>query len=708
MPRLADLPGQGGPERRGVGAAARGSAAAACRTPRAPASDRSCRAAVRAADQVPLDPAAVGARQLAAGQQRQAVADPATTVPGQSLPMIHRPPASRHVTSCRRSQCSRNSSRALASRHRTVASRRPTIAATSADENPSRSRSTRIVRYGTGIRSRTNWTSWASSAWSRGSGSGRSNARRPSSAGRSIDERRGGRVVAAELVEAEVHPDPEQPGAEPPRRVEPVEPVVHLPERLLRQVAGQLLVVDQAGQDADRASARSGPPGRRRPGRRRRGRSSTSRASPASAVDAGAARPGRRRRVRRRGRRPPRDRRPGIGFGRLPHRVTSCRRLSYGGGPRCRWSFFSETAAASTRRIPALPAIRPSIAGRSRAVGVGARPVPPGRHVRWRVLAPALRPADRASMTMTGWTPEVAAVPAEDRGAALGVLYRRVPASLRPRLIADALAEAERGMIDLSGLWVARRRGRVVGALLTQPLAGRAAAVWAPEVDPSWRRAATAVALVRAALDDLRARGFLLAQALLDESAPQHGAADLAGGGMPHVTDLVYLEADTARPARRPRRTSRRSTGRRSGPTTEADFRAVLQATYVDSLDMPELEGHPLARRHPGQPPRRGPVRRRPLAGRPRPGRARRGGGAAALRDPRPRRLGGRLPRPDPRRPGPRPGPRRPGPRPRPGPRRTSPGSSWPSTSATTPPTASTARRASPPSTAGPSTWRRS
>ena len=57
--------------------------------------------------------------------------------------------------------------------------------------------------------------------------------------------------MAAEQVEAEVHPDPEQPGAEPPRRVEPVEPVVHLPERLLRQVAREFLVADQAGQHAD-------------------------------------------------------------------------------------------------------------------------------------------------------------------------------------------------------------------------------------------------------------------------------------------------------------------------------------------------------------------------------------------------------------------------------------------------------------------------
>ena len=108
------------------------------------------------------------------------------------------------------------------------------------------------------------------------------------------------------------------------------------------------------------------------------------------------------------------------------------------------------------------------------------------------------------------------------------VLYRRVPGALRPRLIADAVGEADRGVIDLSGLWVARRRGRIVGALLTQPLAGRAAAVWAPEVAPSWRRAATAVALVRAALADLRAAGFRIAQALLDESAPA------ARRGRPH------------------------------------------------------------------------------------------------------------------------------------------------------------------------------
>jgi GNAT superfamily N-acetyltransferase len=170
------------------------------------------------------------------------------------------------------------------------------------------------------------------------------------------------------------------------------------------------------------------------------------------------------------------------------------------------------------------------------------------------------------------------------------VLYRRVPDTLRPRLIADVLNEDGQGLIDLSGLWIARRGGRIVGALLTQTLAGRAAAVWVPEVVLTWGRAATAAALVRSALDDLHARGVQIAQALLDDSAPRYGAADLARGGLPRVTELVYLERGTAMPV----------VVEPSRPffdwmcfsaSTETEFRQVLQATYVGSLDMPELEG---------------------------------------------------------------------------------------------------------------------
>ena len=174
---------------------------------------------------------------------------------------------------------------------------------------------------------------------------------------------------------------------------------------------------------------------------------------------------------------------------------------------------------------------------------------------------------------------------------------------------------------------------------------------------------------------------------------------------MPRVTDLIYLERDTAAPWPSGAGARPRSTGGRSARRPRPSSATVLQATYAGSLDMPELEGirslddvmasHRAAGRFVADRWRVGRLA----------GRARRRGGPAPLRDPRPRRLGGRLPRPDPRRPGPRPRPRRAGARPRAGRAATSPGSSWPSTSATTRPAASTAPPASSPSTAAPSTW---
>jgi len=213
---------------------------------------------------------------------------------------------------------------------------------------------------------------------------------------------------------------------------------------------------------------------------------------------------------------------------------------------------------------------------------------------------------------MAGFGPQVMQCPEPARGAALEVLYRRVPSALRDRLIAEVLDEARRGEIDLSGLWVARdRAGRILGALLTQPLAGKAAALWAPEVRASWRRARLAAALVEIALVDLTARGFRLVQAVLDESAGPQAARDLTRGGMPRVTELIYLERETATPlplaavgrgspdpAHGPTEglpaqpePSPGFAWRSYGPEIESEFRAVLEATYQGSLDMPELEG---------------------------------------------------------------------------------------------------------------------
>lgn len=178
----------------------------------------------------------------------------------------------------------------------------------------------------------------------------------------------------------------------------------------------------------------------------------------------------------------------------------------------------------------------------------------------------------------------------ESRSEALAVLYRRVPGSMRDRLVADALREAEAGRVDLSGLWAGRRRGRIAGVLLTQVLAGRAAAVWAPEVEPIWGRGALAAGLIRAALQDMRERGVAVAQALVDRDAPRVAAQDLARGGLPRTTVLTYMQRSTATcPALNPAPPA--LTWHAFEPTTEDRFRHALEQTYRGSLDMPELEG---------------------------------------------------------------------------------------------------------------------
>jgi GNAT superfamily N-acetyltransferase len=191
---------------------------------------------------------------------------------------------------------------------------------------------------------------------------------------------------------------------------------------------------------------------------------------------------------------------------------------------------------------------------------------------------------------LSGQQAEILPCPPTELGAALELLYRRAPRSLRAGMIAEALDEWARGELDLSGLWIGRRRGRTVGALMTQSLAGRAAAVWAPEIMLTWGRDALADALLQAALNDLRAKGVRVAQALIDASSPPRGATDLARGGLPRVTELTYLSRETA-----PRLDILNSLPSFDwisySPAADAEFRAVLDATYQGSLDMPELEG---------------------------------------------------------------------------------------------------------------------
>ena len=197
---------------------------------------------------------------------------------------------------------------------------------------------------------------------------------------------------------------------------------------------------------------------------------------------------------------------------------------------------------------------------------------------------------DTIATPVAGTAAELGPCPPSERAAALDVLYRRMPGSTRAATIVELLRQAEDGVLDLSGLWIARRRFRIVGAMLTQGLAGRVAALWPPEVDWRWRGAGLAPALVRAAIASYRVRGVRLAQALVEHGAPRRATADLVRGGLPYVTDLSYLGRRTSEPlANVPASPHFRWTSYDAADPEE--FERVLGRTYLGSLDMPELGG---------------------------------------------------------------------------------------------------------------------
>jgi ribosomal protein S18 acetylase RimI-like enzyme len=176
----------------------------------------------------------------------------------------------------------------------------------------------------------------------------------------------------------------------------------------------------------------------------------------------------------------------------------------------------------------------------------------------------------------------------------LAVLFQRAPASTRPFLVAETRSELEktrsRSPTDPPRLFVGRRQGRIVAALLAQKLTPHTAAVWPPEVSVRWGRANLAAAVIRAAVATLGDSGVRLVQALVDAAAEPRSADDLERGGLPRVTDLAYLARDTSLSVANPRVAARMDWITYTASTHDL-FAETLESSYVDSLDMPELAG---------------------------------------------------------------------------------------------------------------------
>lgn len=153
----------------------------------------------------------------------------------------------------------------------------------------------------------------------------------------------------------------------------------------------------------------------------------------------------------------------------------------------------------------------------------------------------------------------------------------------------EILAMARRGEISLEGLLLAEIAGRPVGAGLFTVQPGRVGFVWPPGVptdQPNRSSIQDAIlADVARRLDELN---LSFGQAILE---PHDSAARevLERNGFPHLTDLHYMlwPANSAPIAAPPPRFETET----FNAANAERFAQVLERTYLQTLDCPELDG---------------------------------------------------------------------------------------------------------------------
>jgi ribosomal protein S18 acetylase RimI-like enzyme len=138
---------------------------------------------------------------------------------------------------------------------------------------------------------------------------------------------------------------------------------------------------------------------------------------------------------------------------------------------------------------------------------------------------------------------------------------------------------------------IAARDGETLAAAaVAQIMPGRAAVVWPPQfvANPLAPNVGEAGVLLAEMAVVLAERGAALAQALLACDVPVQ-AGRLAAGGFRRAANLLYMSAEAARfPSEPPPLPFDLAPYAASGA---ADFLALLERTYVGTLDCPQIDG---------------------------------------------------------------------------------------------------------------------
>ncbi|MCE9527311.1 MAG: GNAT family N-acetyltransferase [Planctomycetales bacterium] len=146
-------------------------------------------------------------------------------------------------------------------------------------------------------------------------------------------------------------------------------------------------------------------------------------------------------------------------------------------------------------------------------------------------------------------------------------------------------------LTDGSGflLLSAWRAENLVGSILAQQIAGKAATLWPPQLADGEADSSIAGQLLSAVEQELIAGGIHLCQALLSKGQ-DHAFAALAAAGYQHPADLLYMTCESQQFPKLPPEFPGFLL-RPFQPGNEAELAQLIDETYISTQDCPSLNG---------------------------------------------------------------------------------------------------------------------
>ena len=177
------------------------------------------------------------------------------------------------------------------------------------------------------------------------------------------------------------------------------------------------------------------------------------------------------------------------------------------------------------------------------------------------------------------------------------MVLSKLPEPLRSRHLSDSLESFRRGEVSAAGLLEARGTGResdLLGAIWLQLQPGRVGNLWPPQIamqpDIYVSPARIAERLIDAAVKLSIAGGCRLIQALLESDAGET-ADQLRRAGFEPVAVLLYLVSSVEAFPTTPPAEQLQFEPISTAAAGEERLAAILEQTYIGSLDCPALNG---------------------------------------------------------------------------------------------------------------------